>query len=524
MPLYGKLMKGGAKVTRDKDTAEMDRFRDVEERKKRETLLKTRMQELMEEEAQYSKESQREVQMRWVELLRREKYVELSADVEVLRQVYDKTLDRKNAVIEMLMGDLTEAEEQYRLALRTHLQHIDSLIELHNQRSSDLDAQYESDLKELKQEFELEKSEIVLKHHKEVDALHGIMNAIKKDADEQDSEIQTDFSQKKDETRDKNQEEYNVLKQMLEGEILEYQHQINHEHDKYMQSAEEKMKTYLDLTNKDAETADKISRQMRRILKLQEMIANWKANLANNIKECEERNRAMKEEKEMTAKHFKELKHQMQRWRSQQEEKLSRLVVQAREARSALETNNERAERILRLSELCRALETERERVLRFRNDLSVQEVETEAKINAEKQAQFEARRDGMPQPQMNPVLEAASKDMTELLRQDTLTESWQFLENFWKKFNKVLLDNAAISREKYHLMNENSKLRALLKQYLDGISVNDDVMGGRNNLLACHTFKGTTPTPLPEANRGIPVIEAKQVIASIAKQKQRAY
>eukprot|EP01064_Diplonema_japonicum_P012430 TRINITY_DN19898_c0_g1_i2.p1 TRINITY_DN19898_c0_g1~~TRINITY_DN19898_c0_g1_i2.p1 ORF type:complete len:507 (+),score=200.97 TRINITY_DN19898_c0_g1_i2:61-1521(+) len=477
MPLYGKLMKGGAKVTRDKDQMEMDRLKEQEEKKRREVLIKTRMQELMEEEAKYSQENLREVQMRWVELLRREKYVELSADVEVLRQTYDKTLDRKNAVIDMLMGDLTEAEEQYRLALRTHLQSIDSLIELQNQRMSDLDTEYESDLKELKHEFELEKAEIRAKHHKEIEALHAIMNAMKKDAEEQDTDIQTDFSQKKDETRDKNQEEYNVLKQMLEGEILEYQHQINHEHDKYMQSAEEKMKTYIDLTNKDAETADKISRQMRRILKLQEMIANWKANLANNIKECEERNKAMKEEKEMTAKHFKELKHRMQRWRKQQEDKLNRLVAQARETKASLEGNSERAKRVLRLSELCRALETERERVLNFANGVSVEEVEFETMLQAEKQQQFEAEQAGNPKPPSDPQLEAAAKEMSVLLRQDGLVEEWQYLENFWKKFNKVLLDNAAIAREKYHLMNENTKLRALLKQYLDGISVNNDVV-----------------------------------------------
>eukprot|EP01060_Flectonema_neradi_P013758 TRINITY_DN20481_c0_g1_i1.p1 TRINITY_DN20481_c0_g1~~TRINITY_DN20481_c0_g1_i1.p1 ORF type:complete len:541 (+),score=139.55 TRINITY_DN20481_c0_g1_i1:53-1624(+) len=523
MPLYGKLMKGGAKVTRDRDVLELDKLREAEERKKREIMVKTRMQELMEEEQKYSASSLREVQMRWVELLRREKYVELSADVEILRQTYDKSLDRKNAVIDMLMNDLDEAEEQYRLALRTHLLSIDALIELQNQRMSDLDSEYESDLKSLKQEFELEKAEIIAKHEKEVDALHAIMNAIKKDADEQDTEIQTDFSQKKDETRDKNQEEYNVLKQMLEGEILEYQHQINHEHDKYMQSAEEKMKTYLDLTNKDAETADKISRQMRRILKLQEMIANWKANLANNIKECEERNRAMREEKEMTAKHFKALKHKMQRWRQQQEEKLNRLVAHAKQTKLKLQENNEKAKRVLKLSELCKTLETERERVLGYHNDLSVEEVELETRIKSEKQSYFDATREGNPKPPIDPALEAASKEMCTLLRQDGLREEWQYLENFWKRYNKVLLDNAAISREKYHLVNENTKLRTLLKQYLDGISVNNDVMGAHNSLLACQTFKGN---PIVsggvQLTRGTPIIEAKQVVASVTK--QRAY
>merc|ERR1711964_147689 len=165
---------------------------------------------------------------------------------------------------------------QYRLALRTHLQNIDALIELQKERMADLDSEFETDLKELKQEFEAEKELISAKHAKEVERLNAIMNAIRKDGVQQEDEITQDFSQKKDETRDKEQEEYNVLKQMLESDILEYQHTINHEHDKYMASAEEKMKSYNDYTTRDAETADKISRQMRRILKLQEMIANWK--------------------------------------------------------------------------------------------------------------------------------------------------------------------------------------------------------------------------------------------------------
>eukprot|EP01063_Lacrimia_lanifica_P037641 TRINITY_DN7795_c0_g1_i1.p1 TRINITY_DN7795_c0_g1~~TRINITY_DN7795_c0_g1_i1.p1 ORF type:complete len:522 (+),score=288.55 TRINITY_DN7795_c0_g1_i1:143-1708(+) len=519
MPTYGKLMKGAMKVV-SKDNPDMERMKELEEKKKREVLIKTRMQELMEEESKFTNDSLREVQMRWVEILRREKKIELSAEVEVLRQTYDKTLDRKNAVIDMLMSDLGEAEEQYRLALRTHLQNIDSLIELQNQRMSDLDAEYESDLKDLKQEFELEKGEIIAKHQKEVDALHAIMNAIKKDADEQDSEIQTDFSQKKDETRDKNQEEYNVLKQTLESDISELQVLINGEHEKYMQNAEERMKNYKEQTQNDSKTAEKINRQMRRILKLQEMIANWKANLANNIKECEERNTAMKEEKEMTAKHFKDLKHKMQRWRRLQEDNLNRLVAQARETKVKLQNRNERAQRVLRLAELCRALETERERVLKFNSDLSVAEVEIQTKANAEKQIQFEAEMNGDPKPPMDPQLESAAREMSALLRQDDLSKEWQYVENFWKKFNKVLLDNAAIAREKYHLINENTKLRALLKQYLDGISVNSDVMGAQNNLLSCATFKQTVPPANGNGTLGMNVIEAKQVVTNVTKQR----
>lgn len=44
-------------------------------------------------------------------------------------------------------------------------------------------------------------------------------------------------------------------------------------------------------------------------------------------------------------------------------------------------------------------------------------------------------------------------------------------LENFWKRYNKVNLDKLALEKEKQDLLNENTQLRAVLKQYLNGTS-----------------------------------------------------
>lgn len=57
-------------------------------------------------------------------------------------------------------------------------------------------------------------------------------------------------------------------------------------------------------------------------------------------------------------------------------------------------------------------------------------------------------------------------------------------LENFWKRHNKVLLDKVALDKEKDTLMRENTQLRTLLKQYLDGISVNDEILNQVNPLF----------------------------------------
>jgi len=57
-------------------------------------------------------------------------------------------------------------------------------------------------------------------------------------------------------------------------------------------------------------------------------------------------------------------------------------------------------------------------------------------------------------------------------------------MENFWKRYNKVLLEKVALERERMMIGQQNNQLRGLLKQYLDGISVNDEILSQDNNPL----------------------------------------
>lgn len=67
----------------------------------------------------------------------------------------------------MLDRDLDEAEEQYQMALRNHLIHVDELIELQNSRLRGLQEEFERDLKIIKDEFDREKQEIENSHNME---------------------------------------------------------------------------------------------------------------------------------------------------------------------------------------------------------------------------------------------------------------------------------------------------------------------------------------------------------------------
>lgn len=57
-------------------------------------------------------------------------------------------------------------------------------------------------------------------------------------------------------------------------------------------------------------------------------------------------------------------------------------------------------------------------------------------------------------------------------------------LDNFWNHYNKALVDKLSLEKERKMLSLENNQLRIILKQYLEGISVNEEVMNHTNPLL----------------------------------------
>ncbi|KFV84229.1 Coiled-coil domain-containing protein 65, partial [Struthio camelus australis] len=113
-------------------------------------------------------------------------------------------------------------------------------------------------------------------------------------------------------------------------------------------------------------------------------------------------------------------------------------------------------ERVLRLGEMCRKLETEEEKVLPF---------------------------------YPSSLAEGEQQDAEQVLKEtpaEPLAQAMQDyvgLERFWQRFNKAKLEELALVQEKAALSHRNQRLRELLKQYLEGISVSEEVLSKPNPL-----------------------------------------
>lgn len=88
----------------------------------------------MDDERKNSRVNRLKIQNQWRKIMRITKVENLRKDIEILSQNHERDVDRKDAIIQMLDRDLEEAEDQFQMALRAHLENMDRLIDLQDTR------------------------------------------------------------------------------------------------------------------------------------------------------------------------------------------------------------------------------------------------------------------------------------------------------------------------------------------------------------------------------------------------------
>ena len=128
---------------------------------------------------------------------------ELRRDIQVLSQTFERVIDRKDAIIKSLAKDIEEAEEQYQIALRSHLQNIDSLIDFQAKRICSLEEEFKNELQVLEKEFEMERQLMLCRHDQEMRELSDITLAMEIRFNERESEALQEFQSLMDEIKNK---------------------------------------------------------------------------------------------------------------------------------------------------------------------------------------------------------------------------------------------------------------------------------------------------------------------------------
>ena len=109
-----------------------------------------------------------------------------------------------------------------------------------------------------------------------------------------------------------------------------------------------------------------INMKTRAITRKKEQIAFVHQKIQQNMRECELRNGKLLDEKKKISHHYLALKQKMLAFRDEEGKRLSDLTLNAKDCMDSLNSYLRMGEKILKTAELCRKLETEREKVLPF--------------------------------------------------------------------------------------------------------------------------------------------------------------
>ncbi|XP_074421057.1 dynein regulatory complex subunit 2 isoform X1 [Larus michahellis] len=454
----------------------------------------------------------------WRAVLRDTKDKELRQDMEILSQTFERVMDCKDSVIESLATDLEEAEEQHAQALRSHLHNVDRLLQLQRCRLTCLEEGYDAQLEALKTEFEAERKTILEQHEQERCYLRDVALAAEQNYAENNHETTLNFQSAWDDIKNKSLQEQQYSRTQLGGKVEVLWEQFQRTTQSYAEATEhqvafEALKQKVEKSSRDIET------HVKKLQKLQDLVTATKGQIAAHLQESEEQNRHMRERKEKLLRQLQELRSEMNQARAKAHGSLARLTAQSGAALKTLARVVEKGQRVLRLAEMCRRLETEEEKVLPFypsslaegeqRDARQVlEEMPTEPLAQVRRQCQGPRHRRGGAEgqdPASGTARLAHGRAGDPLASSLPLAQAmWDYvgLERFWQRFNKAKLEEQALERERVALSQRNRQLRQLLRQYLAGISITQEMLGQPNPLLAVE-HKSCVPRDLPQAKGG---------------------
>ena len=170
----------------------------------------------------------------------------------------------------MLDRDLDEAEEQYQMALRNHLIHVNELIDLQASRLRGLDEEFERDVDIMQSEFNGEKADIAMSHKQERRELKDMIETIEEEENNKLKDMEEAFDSSREETKNKNVEDLESMKHDLIKKIEELDKEFEQSFNKYVNDTETKADTYKDLLEKNGKSADEINNKQREINRLKE--------------------------------------------------------------------------------------------------------------------------------------------------------------------------------------------------------------------------------------------------------------
>ncbi len=454
-------------------------------------------------------------------------------DLEVLAQAHEREVARRDATIASLLGDLDEAEAQFERALRGHLRAIDRLVDIQDGRLLSLEADFQREVRAIEEEFAAERATILADHDRFKAELQHTIKAVREEEQGKTAAAQAEFEQVREALKRRALERIHVLESDQDGIMEGLEKRLEEAHLTYLTNTDARSADFKVLSERGQADTQMNERQQRALKRLNKLLQLWRSKMGNNVRECEERNEALEEERTEVAKHLDKLKSRMGQARGAYMSKMKAMSATAQEAKQTLTDNTALAQRLLTQAEALRALESASEKIDPFaptRGTLP----SLAAGPGAEALAAAKMEGAGTIVPSLAGMLAdggagagAGAQEILDLPQAlvapgtETGLAEAESLHHFYGRYNKALMESLALERQRDALKAERAELQNVLQQALDGLAVTPSAVDGANSLLVVNgrvPLNKAVPVKVTPKTLGVVTVEAALVATSYAK------
>jgi chromosome segregation ATPase len=373
-------------------------------------------------EVSVSQANQLKMTSKWLQLMRGLKIDQLRREAELLAQSHEREVDRKDALIQLIDRDLDEAEEQHRQFSRFAFHALDELLAEYTTAVEHLVKEFETETSAMSAEFVAELAElrsVFAREEAEMESLIETVTtveAIKAQSDLGDHQSLFEM------IRNRDIEEDHQMRSNLEERIEQLKEKCNAQLTSYKQATEQSSLDYKAFLQKDAELTDHVEKRLKEVERINGEIGAWRVKLSTSRRDWQERNSQLKQEKDVVQKHLSDLKIKMQKVHGDERRRLFDLTNNAGKCRSKLTNALQMTDKIIRLHDLSRKLESQQETLRPFGARIS----------------------DHIPQEEDEETRQRRLTAIEELNR-EIVPDEYGYLDGFMRRSNKVGLDLLAL-------------------------------------------------------------------------------
>mmetsp|Transcript_26711 Transcript_26711/g.56865 ORF Transcript_26711/g.56865 Transcript_26711/m.56865 type:complete len:526 (-) Transcript_26711:81-1658(-) len=434
-----------------------------------------------------------ETDSKWRQILRKEKFQDLVDEIPSLSDYHDQNVQRKKDMIDSIQNEINHLRDMYHEATVANINRVEDLISKHDDQVVLLERDFREKVDLLQRKFEEDRQCITFKYDQDIESVRqGIERLRQMERNQQERQRQEQQHELED-IKNRNLDSINGLRFQLDSKVEDLEQQFEQDHLDFIQSTEFTRSAYDLLKSKEERVRKDLERKTRRADKLQKDIQRFQMIAKQEQAQNEERKRSLLQRKTRAIRRLQANKDEMVAFRKEQQNKLIELSRYANAKKDSLREQCAMAEKVKKLALECQKKETAREEfasLLRVRidesdsksssSDGSISE-EPNSNVCASRRMSWQDELKQRASQMSRPSNQENDNNNTQL---DTMSGLWDKSHRFWDKYNMAQLDVRTLEKRANSLKQKEEELKAKLKMYNDGTTVNDDVLNERNSLF----------------------------------------